>query len=319
MKQGVRFVLQLFKGLVSFIYPYKLLSRKGTGGNTDSARYCYEIWFRHLYKIHASGNSLDFETIAELGPGSSLGIGICALLSGTKTYYAMDLVNHLAAEKNILLLEELLVLFRNKTTLDNNQYRWLNPNDIDENFPLQILDDKFIIENLNPERVKKIKFAIQNFNDDPAKCEFIFSYIAPWESEWENYKNKIDLVISQFVLEHVDRLDNAYLAMHAMMKDKALMSHLVDFWSHNSTPKWNSHWKYSRLLWKLIRGKRPFYINRTYAEIHTDFCIKNNFTIVNFTRYTDENSISRDQLAIALKQISDADLVTKQVYILCRK
>ena len=54
--------------------------RKGTGG-TSSARYCYSVWLRHLSLLKENGMHNIPETIAEIGPGDSLGIGLNALIT----------------------------------------------------------------------------------------------------------------------------------------------------------------------------------------------------------------------------------------------
>ena len=49
-----------------------------SGGNTLRSRYCYSVWMRHLgyWSKHKQGVP---RVVAELGPGSSLGIGFCIL------------------------------------------------------------------------------------------------------------------------------------------------------------------------------------------------------------------------------------------------
>ena len=53
---------------------------KSTRG-TNSARYCYAIWMRHLLKLQENGLTSIPKIIAELGPGDTLGIGLAAMIS----------------------------------------------------------------------------------------------------------------------------------------------------------------------------------------------------------------------------------------------
>ena len=81
----------LIRGLATFIPGYVSGSPREPGG-TVSPRYCYSVWLRHL--VMASDGCL-FEypkTVAELGPGDSIGIGLAALISGADEYYAFDVV-----------------------------------------------------------------------------------------------------------------------------------------------------------------------------------------------------------------------------------
>src|SRR5262245_49632118 len=73
---------------------------KGTGGSCE-ARYCYSIWMRHLIAAQSGGLDPNPATVAELGPGDSLGVGITALLTGAKRYFALDVVPHASAAHNL--------------------------------------------------------------------------------------------------------------------------------------------------------------------------------------------------------------------------
>ena len=53
-------------GLSSFVPGgERLLARKGTGG-TSSARYCYEVWLKHLVLLQAHGMRALPRSVAEL-------------------------------------------------------------------------------------------------------------------------------------------------------------------------------------------------------------------------------------------------------------
>jgi len=45
-----------------------------------SARACYSLWLRHLVALHDNGFSTDFNAVAEVGPGDSLGVGVCSFI-----------------------------------------------------------------------------------------------------------------------------------------------------------------------------------------------------------------------------------------------
>jgi hypothetical protein len=52
------------------------------------------------------------QTLAEPGPGDSLGVGLAALLSGISNYYALDIVRFSSPERNSKVFEELVSLFK---------------------------------------------------------------------------------------------------------------------------------------------------------------------------------------------------------------
>ena len=65
----------LFKGLVKKILVHRQYTTSTSG--TDSARYCYSVWLRHLIHAHQQGFSIRDKIVAELGPGRFSGYGSC--------------------------------------------------------------------------------------------------------------------------------------------------------------------------------------------------------------------------------------------------
>ena len=76
-------------GLATFIpgLSWVMAKLRKTGG-TDSARYCYSVWLRHLAMAHTNGLPTSPKIVAELGPGDSIGMGLAALIAGTEKYFA---------------------------------------------------------------------------------------------------------------------------------------------------------------------------------------------------------------------------------------
>jgi len=101
-KKTIRKILGGFKSYVP-----GLVSIHGTGG-TDSARYCYTVWLRHLSILYKNRFSKIPNTIAELGPGDSIGTGLAGLISGSKKFYALDVIEHTNIKKNISIFDELV-------------------------------------------------------------------------------------------------------------------------------------------------------------------------------------------------------------------
>ena len=95
---------------------YLAKRRTGTRG-TDSARYCYTVWMRHLVMASRSGLLTTPRIIAELGPGDSLGTGIAGLLCGASRYYAFDVVEHASTQRNVAILRALVPLFRDRAAI----------------------------------------------------------------------------------------------------------------------------------------------------------------------------------------------------------
>ena len=108
----------------------------------------------------------------------------------------------------------------------------------------------------------------------------MIQYRAPWSTSGAVEHETLDLVYSQATLEHVDGLPEVYRAMYEWLKPGGYMSHQIDFKCHNSAREWNGHWAYSNLMWKLVRGKDVWLINRLPYSAHVELMEKAGFRIV---------------------------------------
>ena len=79
--------------------------------------------------------------------------------------------------------------------------------------------------------------------------------------------------------------------------------------------KWNGHWAYSDFAWELIKGKRPYFINRQPHSAHIDILKKNGSELVCDIRDIDNSGIDRSQLASIFKNISNDDMTTCTAFI----
>lgn len=194
------------------------------------------VWLRHLVK--AKENDLIDSpppTVLELGPGSSLGAGLAALLSGTTRLYSFDAVH--AAKMSIVLkvFDELVGLFRDRESIpDNNEFPEIFPPVETCDFPRDILSDDVLEESLSPRRVALIWDSISSNHG---------SFLVH-KTSWSNYdipEQSVDMTFSQAVLEHVDDLPILYQAMNYWLKPGGCVSHTIDFRSHGIGKEWNSH------------------------------------------------------------------------------
>src|SRR3954471_3640756 len=78
-----------------------LISPRSSVGHTDSADYCFGVWVKHLTLLRAHGMQSMPQSVAELGPGESMGVGLCALLSGANQCFGLDVVAHSNPERNL--------------------------------------------------------------------------------------------------------------------------------------------------------------------------------------------------------------------------
>ena len=308
----------IVKGILSYIPGVNAIGRR-EGGGANFARYCYSVWLRHLVLANSKGLDGIPVSVAELGPGDSLGTGIASLLSGVKTYYAFDVVSFIRSGQNLKILEEIIVLFKKKTPIpDESEFPLLSPKLSDYTFPSHILTDQVLAISLSEKWIEEIRNALNNLstinNEDS-----IISYFAPWTSNKVIRESSIELIISQAVFEHVDDLKTTYQIMNRWLKLGGFSSHQIDFKSHGYAKEWYGHWCYNGFKWGIIKGNRPYLLNReplsTHLKLNKDF----GFKVERVLKRESDKPAKRERLAKKFEGLTDEDLITSSAYILSVK
>jgi hypothetical protein len=305
----------VLRGLLTYLPAAEKRIAKSTRG-TDSARYCYSVWLRHLVMAHEGGlvraGAPVPATVAELGPGDSLGIGLAALLSGASRYVALDLVKYADEARNLAVLDELVALLRSRAAIpDASEFPSVKPFLPSYEFPHRILTHQHLSRALSPDRVASIRRALENVD----AAAGVISYRAPWFDAGVIERDSVDMLYSQAVLEHVDDLETAHAAMASWLKPGGFVSHEIAFSSHQLTPEWNGHWAITDPVWKLIRGKRPYLLNREPASTHVRLLDRAGLQIVNETRVQVKSDVARSRLAPRFRGLSDEDLTTMAMFV----
>jgi SAM-dependent methyltransferase len=305
--------------IVGLLKRYEILRKLlplHTGG-TNSSRYCYSVWLRHLIKLNTGDTVFLPASVAELGPGDSLGIGIAALLSGVEEYLTLDIQKYWNPGQNVRMLRDLLALFEKEEPIpDEKEFPNVFPRLDDYSFPSSVLSDDRLKLSLAPDRIEAIRKELMN--PDGAD-NIMIKYFIPWSNPNVICENSIDLILSQAVLEHIDDLKNTYQAMRAWLKDGGVMSHVIDFKSHGFTKSWNGHWTLSKFEWKLIRGGRVYAINREPFSIHIKFMNEFGFKITTKELRKLPSKITINQLSESFSQLSHEDISVSGMYVIAKK
>lgn len=144
-------------------------------GMAAQARYCYAVWLSHL--VHACESaSLPSppRSVVEIGPGSSLGAGLAALLSGASEYRGLDVVEHAAPENNLRVFDELVELFRRRERIPGgDEFQRMAGLLENRDFPAGVLDSERLRDALRPERAERLRQAVERGGPE-------VSYIVPW-------------------------------------------------------------------------------------------------------------------------------------------
>lgn len=291
--------------------------RRGTGG-TDSAHYCYSVWLRHLVKTQNFRKSVGgcLGTVVEIGPGDSLGTGLAALLSGASRYIGVDVVRYANAQKNMKIFESLVSFFADRAPLPNHkEFSEVKPPMDDLSFPSSVLDDELMEKNLHPKRLQAIADVLLGTTQESP----LFEYVNPVDASSVVPSGAVDMVFSQAALEHAEDPEAVYRACGTWLKAGGLMSHQIDFRSHGSSREWNGHWIYPDAVWRLIRGNRPYLLNREPCSTHLRLLTENGFQIVVEERSLRPSRIQRSQLAPRFRKMPEKDLTTAGLYVVGQK
>jgi len=310
-------VVPLIKGMIKHIPGAKKIIALGHApGTCTQSKYCYTVWLRHLSKWSEVKHTMP-EVVAEIGPGSSLGTSLAALLTGVNKIYALEVVEYWNVPLNLRIFDELVTLFKQRSAIgDESAYPVVKPKLTDYRFPEDILSEAQMAINLHPDRIRKIRAELQDLSNPNNQYIKVF---VPWSDGSIVQDNSVDFIFSQAVLQSIEGIEAAYIAMNRWLKPNGIMSHSIDFKSLGHTAAWNDHWTYSDLEWKILKGGSDFLINRRPASAHLSYLTKYGFKVLLHERIREKNKLKTTQLATQFRTLSEDDLTTGSMYVQAQK
>lgn len=229
----------------------RIFSRTGTGGS-DSGQYCINEWRKHR-KNYYDNADITIKKVAEVGPGDSIGQGLCALLEGVEKYIALDSVSHVSLSTNKDVLRDIVRIYEREGI------------------------------DFNKEMSDSLEKEIQDISSSD-----IVKYYVPWWQFDEIEKNEIDLIISTAVLEHVDDLESFYSKAYDTLRKGGVISSVIDYGAHEFSKNWFGHYYYSDSYWRFLLHGRKYSINRFPHSYHISIMEKCGFSIVKDDRRSGE-------------------------------
>lgn len=308
----------VLKGALTYAPGVKKILNSTGRGNTNSTEYCYSLWLKHLVLSHHHSQGHSPTTMAELGPGGSLGVGLAAILSGVSEYSALDVVEYANTDNNLRVFEELVEMFKRKQPRTEKgwpDFDELLPTSL---FPDEILTSDILHKTLDPHRLEAIRNAIRN----PGQTfdSIRINYHVPWNNEQVVKQNTIDFLLSHSTLEHVEDLNLTYDSMKLWLKPGGWMSHQIDYGSHGISKYWDGYRKYSEPVWKIVKGRRHYLINRAPHSTHVDHMKQRGFQLTLALRHEEGNDpqLPSSKLSKRWRSLSETDLNTRGSYIICQ-
>jgi len=277
---------KLIRGIISYIPVLKsIIPLIGTGGSND-AEYCLRIYSKHKDILITNGCVFPFGKIGEIGPGDSVGIGLCALVDGAVSYYGLDAIAHTNIHTNLQIFQELIDIYE----IENI--------DIDDKIKEELLWD------------------IQNMNMLKSKIK----YYAPWWNKDNIVNDSLDVIISTAVMEHVLPLKETYKRIFEWIKPGGFCSHIIDYGAHEFSDYWYDHWYYSDFLWKILMHGRKYPISRMSHSYHMDCIEKAGFSIQTIIPSYQSNTADKDKISkTILNYFNDTDLRIKSAIVVAKK
>lgn len=305
------------KGILSWVPGVRsTFYDRAAAHGTGSALYCYGVWIKHLTLLTAAGMPRIPESVLELGPGESIGTGVAALLSGAERYVAIDAVPHMKPEANMEVLRELVRLFRARAPRPRAGFPPIDQYLDHRLFPSRALGERHLEAALSPIRIARIEHAVRTLGR--ADPEAMIRYCT-WSAPKPVAPGSIDLAFSHVVINHVEDLESLYRDCATWVRPGGWMSHHIDFTALGTAAEWNGHRAYGELAWKLIRGRRPYFVNREPLATHLALLEKSGFEVVHLVRGRKDGGVARAQLAPRWRGISDEDLGTQTGVVVARR
>jgi SAM-dependent methyltransferase len=300
-------------GLLSYLPWVPESLYRGTGGS-GSPEYCYCIWLRHLTLAHDLGMKQAPDTVAELGPGDSIGVGLAALLCGSGRYVALDAMRHANPMDDLRVFDELVALFERRAQIPGrDQFPEIALDLQDLRFPSHILDEGRMAAALHPDRVANLRAIVGGAQRDPS----IVDYRAPWDALQSGDEDSVDFLLSNAVMEHVADLPGAYRAVARWLRPGGFASHQIDFRSHSLFSTWDGHWACPDALWMMFVGRRRYLLNREPFQTHRTLASSVGLAEVAAIRI--ECAPESKRLAQRFRTMGAQDRLTCGGYLLSRK
>lgn len=287
--------------------------KRKTGGSV-SARYCYSVFLRHLSFLHACGLPTRHDSIGELGPGDTIGISLMGLLLGASRVEALDVVRYANNTRNARILADLVELLRDRAPIpDEQEFPEVYPRLPDYGF-LSFLDDGNHRAAPDPGRIEAIAAALRGEPSDVG-----IQYYVPWQECWARTSPGVAFVISQAALEHVEDIEAVHRSLAAGLRIGGIVSHVIDFKSHDMTATWDGHLQYGDLTWRLVKGRRPYLLNRRSPADHLRAMEASGFEVVRTWRAIVPPTLTRSGLPTRFRDWSDEDRSTTTMVVVGRR
>ena len=260
--------ISLLKGIFSLM-PFSSKYFNSKSGKTVEVQYYIQVFLSHqkFFKIFIK----QIDSFLEIGPGEVPGLAMIAYAMGVKRVFSIDRCRFALDNETRKIASKMCQFFSENEEFEekfisNNVQPKIQNKLLKENY--KKLREIIIIKKLKEIANSKEPLKLLNYSYDGLKTNI-----------------KFDLIISQACLEHVDDVFQLVKFMRNKLYKTGIMSHSIDLSSHNILDGIDQHFHVNNFLWRLIRGKRKYFINRLnfkdYRVIFNRLNLKVKYQIAN--------------------------------------
>jgi hypothetical protein len=163
--------------------------------------YAYSVWLRHVSALARHGLSGPYRTVAEMGPGNSAVLAGCAILCGSESYVALDVLPHLARSHVQSSLRAVSELLKKEAAIPvAGRFDSLCPPVADSAFPAEALA-RFRGTGGTGELPAGFERDISDLVSGGTGGDTV-RWLCPWNSG-DLLRGSVDLLVSQAVLQEI--------------------------------------------------------------------------------------------------------------------
>jgi hypothetical protein len=282
----------LVKGALSVAVPPLRTTHHARPASTASGAYCYSMFLRHYSYVTDELHGRVPEVVAEFGPGSSIGMGLAALIAGASVYYGLDTADHTNRQRNLEVFDELVGLFRARARVpDDGIHKDNFPLPVEWSFPESLTQR--LEECLAPSRLDAIR------NDLRSGSGHIVRMSIPWtERKVTPQPGTVGWLFSHAVLQHLDDPEVAHRAAAEWLAPGGVATHEIDYGSLGLT--------------------RPYLANRLSHSQNIALLERLGFEILREELLLRDDGVSRADFNARFRSLTEQDTTVAEAFVACR-